>query len=241
MSDPRGALHRTRRHALFTAQLVNTAAKGEQPHVADDMRAAILAGDEPPGTVIPIDAVAQFFGVSKIPVREALKVLQGEGLVEHVSHVGYSVAKVTFDEFRELYEVRLALEIAALPVAVRAAGPDDEGRVRVAHAAMSVDDGRAYSSASRDFHLALIRPSQMFRLLSMYEAAWNMTESAQPMTRVPPVRRGELHEDHDRLLAAFVARDAATLIRLTNEHYAHLKSAIGSFRDDPTVFRQAPG
>ena len=71
-----------RRRSAFTARLENTSVEGAQPRVLDDMRAAILAGVEPPGTLIPIDAVAAFFGVSQIPVREALKILLGEGLVE---------------------------------------------------------------------------------------------------------------------------------------------------------------
>lgn len=235
----------TRRRSIFTSRLVNTAGEGEQPRVADDLRLAILAGDEPPGTVIPIDAVAQFFGVSQIPVREALKVLLGEGLVEHRPHVGYSVAKLSFAEFRELYDVRQALESSALREAVVNATPDDDEAVRRTHAAMAAamgcGDERAYHSESRRFHMALISPSHMQRLVHMYEAAWNMTEPARPMSRVDGTGRGVFYDDHDRMLAAFIARDAALLVSESQEHYEHLKSAIEVFRDDPDVFRPESG
>ena len=72
----------TRRRSMFTSRLVNTATPGGTPRVIDDLRAAILNGDEPPGTLIPIESVADFFDVSPIPVREALKALALEGLVE---------------------------------------------------------------------------------------------------------------------------------------------------------------
>jgi DNA-binding GntR family transcriptional regulator len=226
---------------MFTSGLVNTAADGEQPHVTEDLRHAILAGDEPPGTLIPIDAVAQFFGVSQIPVREALKVLLGEGLVEHVPRVGYSVAKLGFDEFRELYDVRAALEVSVLRQAVLRATADDDAVVRRTHEAMATamraGDERGYHAESRRFHMALIAPARMQRLTHMYEAAWNMTEPARPMSRVDTSGRQLFYDDHDRMLAAFVGRDADELVRESQDHYEHLKTAISAFRADPEVFR----
>lgn len=231
----------SRRRSIFTARLVNSAVDGEQPRVVDDLRHAILGGDEPPGTPIPIDAVAAFFGVSPIPVREALKVLHGEGLVDHVPHVGYSVAKLTFTEFRELYDVRQALELAALREAVRHAAGTDDDVVRSSHAAMATavaeGDARAYQLESRRFHMALIAPARMQRLVHMYEGAWNITEPAQPMSRVPDEGRESFHDDHDRMLEAFVARDAELLTAECSAHYDHLRQAIEGFRDDPDVFR----
>ncbi len=233
----------SRRRSIFTARLTNTAAEGQQPRVLDDLRQAILGGDEPPGTLIPIDAVARFFGVSQIPVREALKVLLGEGLVEHVPHIGYSVAKLTFAEFRELYDVREALEVAALRAAVDNAGPGDDDAVRTAHgdlhAAMDGADDRAYHVASRAFHMALIAPTRMERLLHMYESAWNMTEPARPMSRVGSGERRTFYDDHGRMLAAFVARDTDALVGEAQEHYRHLRSGIAEFRHDADVFRPA--
>lgn len=232
-----------RRRSLFTARLVNSTTDGRAPRVADDLRQAILAGDEPPGTLIPIDAVARFFGVSQIPVREALKVLLGEGLVEHVPHVGYSVAKLAFAEFRELYDVRQALESSALTHATARADEDDFAEARRTHedlaAAMAADDERAYHAASRAFHLALIAPASMARLLHMYEAAWNMTEPARPMAHIDRADRTVFYDDHARLLAAFEARDAPRLVAECTRHYAHLRAAIDSMRHDPETFRPA--
>jgi DNA-binding GntR family transcriptional regulator len=229
-----------RRPSGFTSRLVRTAAAaGEMPPVESDLRHAILTGDQPPGTSVPIDEVAAFFGVSAIPVREALKTLFGEGLVEHRPHVGYRVAKLTFLEFRELYDVRQALESAALRAAAVNATAADHDRIRDAHeslAGASAWGDREYAAATRRFHFALIEPSGMHRLIRMYETAWNITEPARPMSRVPVHERAGFHTDHERLLAAYVARDADTLIAESDRHYAHLKAAISEFADDPECF-----
>ncbi len=231
----------TRRRSAFTSRLVNST-PGEQPHVIDDLRGAILSGSEPPGTLIPIDAVAGFFGVSQIPVREALKVLTGEGLVDHAPNIGYSVAKLTFTEFRELYDVRAALEAAALREAVRHATLIDDELVSDSNAAMAAaitaGNERSYHTESRRFHFALLRPSKMDRLVHMYEAAWNITEPARPMARVSSDGRELFHDDHDRMLAAFIARDADRLVAESTDHFDHLKEAIEEMRDDPELFRQ---
>lgn len=232
--------HAPRRRSVFASHLVNTAPAGAQPHILEDLRRAILDGDEPPGTLIPIDEVARVFGVSPIPVRESLKILTGEGLVEHRPHVGYSVAKLRFSEFRELYDVRQALETSALRAALQRATLEDDETVRAIHQALAeatrAGDEKAYHAHSRRFHMALIAPSAMHRLLRMYESAWNITEPARPMSRVSEDGRSQFYDDHDRMVAAFVARDAETLINETNHHYRHLREAISEFADDEDVF-----
>jgi DNA-binding GntR family transcriptional regulator len=229
-----------RRRSAFAAHLVNTSPRGKPPRVLDDLRQAILSGQEPPGTLIPIDSVADFFGVSHIPVREALKVLTSEGLVEHVPHIGYSVAKLTFAEFRELYEVRQALESAALRAAVLNASAEHDAVVRSSHealtAAAAAKDARAYHEESRRFHMALIAPAGMQRLGHMYEAAWNMTEAVRPMARVDEHDRLVLCSEHDQLLDAFLARDGERLSAESARHFEHLKQALEAFANEPEVF-----
>jgi DNA-binding GntR family transcriptional regulator len=229
----------SRRRSVFTSRLVRSS-EG-QPRVTEDLRRAILAGDEPPGTLIPIEAVARFFGVSQIPVREALKVLLGEGLVEHVPHVGYSVAKLTFAEFCELYDVRKALEQQALAHAVRLAGPGEHAEARRCHEQIAIaldgDDERGYHHATRAFHLALMAPAGMQRLVHMYEGAWNITEPTRPMSHVETGDRRGLHDDHERMLAAYERGDATTLLAECEAHYAHLRAAVEAMRDDPETFR----
>ncbi|MDQ2758502.1 MAG: GntR family transcriptional regulator [Actinomycetota bacterium] len=202
-----------------------------QQEILDELRRAILAGEAAPGTPIPLDAVAQFFAVSVIPVRESLKTLIGEGLVDHVPRGGYRVAQLTRDELREFYVIREVLEAAGLRAAVARANPTDDAAAVEIHetlaAALAAEDYRAYHRDSRRFHLALLKPSGMHRLLHMFELAWNVTDPAQPMAAVSAADRERMYADHCAMLAAFLARDADELVRRSRKHYKRLERAVG--------------
>ena len=200
--------------------------------VLDGLRRVILAGDAPPGLTVPPEDVATVFGVSVIPVREALKTLVGEGLVEHRPRGGYTVARLTAAELHELYLVRGVLERAALGAAIARAGAADHERARAAHDALhrALRDGdeRAYHRESRRFHLALVAPAGMHRLQAMLESAWNVTEPQRPMAAVPGAERAALHAEHGRMLAAFVTGAAAELLACAAAHHDHLIHAVGT-------------
>jgi DNA-binding GntR family transcriptional regulator len=215
-----------------------------QTEILNELRRCILDGEVPPGSPIPVDGVAASFGVSRIPVREALMTLIGEGLVDHRAHTGYRVAMMTPGEFGEIYLVREALETAAMRVAVGLAGARDDDAARAAHAALSeavvAGDGRAHHRESRRFHLALIQPCAMHRLLHMLSTAWNMTEPLQPMSHLDAAERALLHGDHDVMLAAFISRDADALIEVCGAHHRRLQSYISRLPQDTGLFHRTP-
>lgn len=202
-----------------------------QEEILEELRGVILAGDAAPGTAIPVGDVASFFAVSVIPVRESLKTLIGEGLVDHVPRQGHRVAEFTRDELRELYVIREVLEAAALRSAVARATDDDDAVAVEVHAALAAElaanDYRGYHRDSRRFHLALLAPSRMHRLLHMFELVWNVTDPAQPMSTVTAVERERMYADHSAMLAAFLARDADELVRRSRKHYKRLERAAG--------------
>ena len=80
-----------------------------QEAVLRELRRQINDGELRPGTVIRVDAVAGAMGVSRIPVREALMILEGEGLVTHRPHVGFAVPSLTAEELEEIYYLRALL------------------------------------------------------------------------------------------------------------------------------------
>src|SRR5690349_19864979 len=121
-----------RRRSILISRLTDQAPGSPQ----DKLRHIILDGQVPPGSAIPVDAVAAAFGVSRIPVREALMTLIGEGLVDHRTNGGYRVAMMTAREFAEIYLVREALETAGLRAAVARATREDDERASRAHGAL---------------------------------------------------------------------------------------------------------
>lgn len=196
----------------------------------------ILDGAVPPRTAIPLREVAELFGVSHIPVREALKTLIGEGLVNHQPNSGYTVAQLTAAELREMYVVRDTLETASLAAAARNAGAEDVEKLLAVNAELEAairdDDPVAYHRRSRHFHVALTRPSRMHRLLHMLETAWNVTEPVQSMVHIGRADRVRLHTDHAHMLDAFIARDVDRLLAVAETHHRHLERVIETLPTD---------
>ncbi|NGY60318.1 GntR family transcriptional regulator [Lentzea sp. NEAU-D13] len=229
-----------RKRSALIARLVSDQPGGSQAAILDELRRCLLDGDVPPGTEIPLDAVAQVFGVSRIPVREALKTLIGEGLVEHQPNLGYQVARLTLHELHELYVVREVLEVAALTAAVAAAGEQDDQEATATHEALgqaiAAHDVRGYHRNSRRFHLALVRPCGMHRLLAMLESAWNTTEPVQPMAHVSDGAKAEMHRDHEEMLSAFLARDVDRLVTAARAHHDRLRASLAALPRDTGLF-----
>ena len=232
---------RPRRSALIArlrGDLGELTGSGQQV-ILDELRRVILDGDAPPGTVIPVDEVAELFGVSRIPVRESLKTLTGEGLVQHRPRSGYTVAQLTLAELHEIYVLRGVLEQAALASAVPAATTADDRLVQQAYddlcAAQLTHDHRGYHRESRRFHLALLAPARSRRLMRMLESAWNLTEPVRPMAQIPNTDRAALHEEHRDMLDAFVGRDSERLLAVSALHHRHLEDSIAALPQDSSM------
>lgn len=229
-----------RRRSVLISRLAGEHPDSSQAAILAELRRCLLDGGVPPGSAIPLDEVAAVFGVSVIPVRESLKTLIGEGLVEHRPNLGYTVAKLTAAELREMYLVREVLETAALTASVAAASKADDEAVQQAHRAMALavleGDAAAYHRESRRFHLALVTPCGMRRLLGMFESAWNITEPLQSMTHLTAAERGTLQRDHDEILAAFLARDTESLLSAARAHHGGLRKALDSLPNDTGLF-----
>jgi DNA-binding GntR family transcriptional regulator len=225
-----------RRRSVLVERLTVDAPGRSQQVILDELRRVILDGAVLPGTPIPLAEVAALFGVSQIPVRESLKTLIGEGLVTHRSNFGYAVAQLTPQELREMYIVRETLESAVLAAAAANATDDDRAAVvavnDILQQAIRDDDAVTYHRQSREFHLALTRPSRMYRLLHMLESAWNVTEPVQSMVHVSPNDRTALHADHCQMVELFLVGDVEQLLTVAELHAQRLNSVIATLPID---------
>src|SRR5690606_19675285 len=103
-----------------------------QEAVASELRRAIVSGELSPGTQILQDKVAEQFGVSRVPVREALKMLEGEGQISYEPHRGYFVTELDIEELIEVYHIRNVLEAEAVVHAIQRLTPEDDERLEAA-------------------------------------------------------------------------------------------------------------
>lgn len=221
---------RTFRYRRLINELRANRSGHDQTSVLDGLRRAILDGAASPGSMIPINEVADTYQISPIPVREALKTLVAEGLVDHRANGGYRVAQLTLPELREIYFTRGVLERAALTQAVALATAEDLDLARVEHEllqrATADGDARAFHLHSRRFHRVLVTPCGMHRLLHMFEATWNLTEPFQVMRTVSASAQWELHADHEQMITAVARRDTDALLAVATAHHDRLESVI---------------
>ncbi|GAB3908900.1 hypothetical protein GCM10029964_109490 [Kibdelosporangium lantanae] len=94
-----------------------------QEFVLDELRRLILTGEMAAGAPIRQDALAERFGVSRVPLREALRTLEGEGQVTYRPHHGYQVANLSMADLLEVYRIRELLETEATRLAVPGSPP----------------------------------------------------------------------------------------------------------------------
>jgi len=240
---------RPRKPRIDLGPAVAPVARGELwEGIAETLRAMILGGSIPAGAPLVEGDLAVRFGVSRGPVRDALRELAREGLVADLPRRGTVVSTLTFADLQEVYEVREALEVAAATLAVTRAGPDDLTALGVAADAMEAAwaAGSDYpESLALDlaFHRALVGSARNARLAAAYEqmAAQTRLLAVGAADVNPRLRRALRPSAHRDIIAALAARDPAAVRAAVIAHYAYARERLipGGERD-PDADPDAP-
>lgn len=201
-----------------------------QEFVLDELRKAIVAGTLSPGQPIRQDTIAHRLGVSRVPLREALKTLEAEGQVVYQPHRGYAVAELSLADLLEVYRLRELLESEAATVAVPRFTDTDLSRVAEAHddveAAADSGDLVDMIAANRRFHFRLLEPSGMPRLLRIVRTLWDATDAYRAVYYNSADNRERVREEHDLIMTAVRDGDADALITHLNAHRDHAVEAL---------------
>ena len=193
-------------------------------HVYTALRERILSGDLPRGSKLRQVSLAEEMGVSRTPLREALRRLAAEGLVDFSPNRGATVSELDFGDMRHAWAARVALEPGAARLAAERRDPDGIAAMREAIADQRSADGeRGQSfSANRAFHLALAAASGNPHLTRFAEMLW------VPRIGVPiyaaqaaePAGPSAWADEHERIADAIERGDADAAERLTRAHVA---------------------
>jgi DNA-binding GntR family transcriptional regulator len=145
--------------------------------IADEIRSAVLSGEMRPGMRVRQELLAAKFGASRIPVREALKQLENEGLVILAPNRGAWIADVNSEESVEIYKIREVVE----PLAIFESVPhlmdaDIASLTAMVHELERVGTVEEYIQLDRAFHLKTYSRAPMPQLLAMIERFWNSTQ-----------------------------------------------------------------
>jgi DNA-binding GntR family transcriptional regulator len=188
-------------------------------HVLDQVRTAILAGRLSAGETLRQEDLAERLGVSRMPVREAIRRLHAEGLVDVLPSRRVRVAPLDRAEIEDIYDMRAALE----PLAVRLAVPRlTRAQLRdAAHALEAADDEEdadTFGVRNAAFHLALMTPCERPRLLAEIASLLDLSDRYQRAALRDEEHNARVREEHAALLEAARAGDAPTAAVLTERH-----------------------
>ncbi|WP_433872124.1 GntR family transcriptional regulator [Saccharopolyspora sp. CA-218241] len=201
-----------------------------QEFVLGELRKAIVSGELAPGQPVRQDGIAQRLGVSRVPLREALKTLEAEGQVVYRPHRGYSVAELSLSDLLEVYRMRELLESEAAAVATERFGESDLARIADARddveRAAGSGDLVAMIAANRRFHFALLEPAGLPRLLRVVRTLWDATDAYRAVYYNSDANRRRVRAEHDAIVTAAAERDAPALVRLLDEHRGHAVAAL---------------
>lgn len=203
----------------------------KKDYVFRHVKQKILDREYEPGHRLKVRQLAQEFGTSEIPVREAINQLASSGLVTITPHVGAITTPVSSQDLREIFEIRSALEELATRRATEHLTP--EALDEIEHIAKALEtavelgrDPDELNRLNRAFHLTIYQYAQNQRLVGMIEELWNHAgRYPAPLTGSDTDTYQSLKE-HRAILSALKAKDIGLAARLTAEHKNRSMQAV---------------
>lgn len=199
--------------------------------------AEIRAGSLRPGDRLTETEIAARLGISRTPVREAIRALEANGLVVHVPRVGASIRRLGYPEVTELYEMRTVLEGTAARLAARTASDVELAELDAISAEMaaSISDDKKLYELNRQFHRTLLDAARNRFLIDAVAGLETTLLILGPSTMEDASRAADAQAEHDAILGALHARDAEAAEALMRAHIsaAH-RIRLRQFRSDDT-------
>lgn len=194
------------------------------------VRDLIIGGELEPGAKVPEAELCARFGVSRTPMREALKLLAAEGLVVLTLNRGASVARITQQEIDELFPIIGALEALAGEAACARLTARDLARLERLHADMVErfrdGDWLGYSKLNRRIHEAIFEAAGNGALSALYQQLLVRIHAVRFVARKSPERWQQAIDDHEQMMVALRARDGAALARSLRQHLVHKAGSV---------------
>ncbi len=207
--------------------------------VLDRLRDKIMKGELRAGEWLRQERLARELGVSHTPIREALKQLEVEGLVEHVPYRGVRVVEFSMDAVADIYDMRTVLEGLAARAAAERLTDDELYELKKLHTAMMAIDNPSTPESvdsirqlNREFHLQIIHSSHRAYLIRTLEQIWSWfptmlwSQYALEADAATPQRAGADNRDHGEIVAALEARNSAKAEAAMRYHIEQTRLAL---------------
>lgn len=183
------------------------------------------------------EQVAAELNSSIVPVREALKILEAEGLVIYRPHHGYQVARLNLKEFAEVNSIRELLEDEAIVRAVPRLTEDDFQKlydaIQDCKASAANNDIVALCDANHRFHFTLFGAADMPRLTNFIRMLWQITDPYRFLYYADPAHRHQINNEHDAIMQAARNGDVGMTSLLAGEHRINGITSLRRMLTDP--------
>jgi DNA-binding GntR family transcriptional regulator len=205
------------------------------------LRKLILEGDLEPGARINEPELADRFRISRTPLREAVKILATEGLLELLPNRGARVSRMSEEEIDEMVEVVAGLEATAADLACRRITPAEIDAIEAMHLAMmkafeSRDDAR-YFALNRDIHDAIMAAARNGTLASIYCKLSGRIQRARYSAHKTPEQWRRAIDEHERMIVLLRDRNGDALSRVMREHIRGKKPIIAAAYGNGVLIR----
>lgn len=194
------------------------------------LRDLIVEGELAGGARVPERVLCERFGVSRTPLREALKALAAEGLIELLPNRGARVVKLTPDDVAQTLKVIGTLEALAGELACQRLTTDELAEIRARHHEMLAHHARrdrpAYFKANQAIHQAIVAAAGNPVLAQTYAGLSGRIRRARYAANLDSHRWDEAVTEHEDILAALVTRDGERLARLLRTHLDNKSYAL---------------
>ena len=191
------------------------------------LKHAIITGEIPAGERIVETDYAERLHISRTPLREALRKLERDGLVEYVLRRGVVVRAFTINDVEEIYTIRNSLEMLTLPAIIRNATDEDiaelKQRLKEMDDVLESGDIETLSPLARTFHSQLTRICHQNRILRVIEGQDEFITRFSSMAIKQENRRSSAHEEHHKLVEYVEKRDLERFTELMGKHIERSK------------------
>ena len=204
--------------------------------IATALREAILSGGYAPGARIRQEDIAEEFGASRLPVREALRILESDGLVTLVANTGAWVAHLSLEECQELYQIRERIEPLLLSYSLPGLEAKTLDRLgELANDMQAGSDLETFLHLDREFHLLSYSGAETTILGDTVQRLWNSTQHYRRAFTllVGPDGNRAVHYEHQLLVGALRRSDSEEAERVL---YGHIRRTRLELLKHPDIF-----
>lgn len=201
--------------------------------VCEDIVTAIVKGELPPGSKISEPELARTYGISRGPLREAIRRLEGLRLIERKPHIGARVVKLSAAELVEIYRVREALEGMACRLAAEYMSEEEIAQLRALldehEQSVEQHEGRAYfqKEGDLDFHFRIVQGSKNAKLLEILGSdLYHLVRMYRYQFSVSSSRPKRALKEHRQIVDAIDARDPELAELLMRRHISAARRNI---------------